>query len=139
MEEWTSMVKVAIIIMVSLVTLGVVIFIVTVTNKAGNDQLSSIQAGVNAISWDEYEGRRMNAQMARNIARMHYEQIPIFIDFNPGVITLEAAWSHAQRVPFANPQDAHDRINARIPRNLRDWTITLVRNATGNVVGMRFH
>ena len=140
-EDWTTLVRVGIAVMVTLLVVGITIMVGMMSRAAGFEQMERVSARIETRDWDSYHGRVVDVQMARNVARMHYETLPVLIGDGADVMSLAEAIESDQRVPWDDAQEAHEKINRLIfkdPSGGGDAReIIVVRDDQGNVTALR--
>ena len=119
MNEWTTLIRQAVSIFLLLLLLGVLSFIVFVSNYHGSKQVESFAAKVSYDDYSRYDGMVVDKPAARNILRSNKDRLPVYL----GTSTTQIS--------------AHTQINTFLDTSAKLYVVSLIKESDGMVVGMR--
>ena len=124
MNEWTSLIRQAVSIFLLFLLLGVLSFIVFVSNYQGSRQVESFAAKVSYDDYSKYDGMVVDKPAARNILRSNKDRLPVYI----GTSTTKLS---------DDPSVAHNQINTFLDTSVKLYVVSLEKESDGMVIGMR--
>jgi hypothetical protein len=124
MNEWTTLIRQAVSIFLLLLLLGVLSFIVFVSNYHGSKQVESFAAKVSYDDYSRYDGMVVDKPAARNILRSNKDRLPVYL----GTSTTQIS---------EDPSVAHTQINTFLDTSAKLYVVSLIKESDGMVVGMR--
>lgn len=124
MNEWTTLIRQAISIFLLLLLLGILSFVVIVSNYHGSRQVESFAVKVSYNDYSRYDGMIVDKPAARNILRSNKDRLPVYL----GTSTTQIS---------EDPSVAHEQINTFLNTSAKLYVVSLVKETDGMVVGMR--
>lgn len=124
MNEWTSLIKQAVGVLLLLLLLGVIVVVVFVSNYYGTKQTESFAEKVSYNDYSKYDGLVVDKPAARNILRSNKDRLPVYIGNNTTSISED-------------PSIAHTQINTFLDTSAILYIVSLEKEDDGMVIGMR--